>query len=781
MKIKRMVCLLLSVVLAMGMLTGCGAPTAAEPAQSPEEAIAALELNEAAKQELSYAAGLGFSMENLNRQISGGELANLLDRLVEYAAPEKLDEWKTLYPALRKSKDKLRRIDALSALFLALQHIGGDYGYYKVNHNDPMFQAMAADTDTPTFDLFGGVMEFELGDGLYDHYGICGYFYNITRKSPGDGEYPMAYDKEANSFHMDEPITGAEALLAILRAIRLGEAPTIVPVDDPSAITPNSRILTPELLEKAAQNPIVTSQDHPRWTGFVLNYTASPGEFATSPKEMELSAQWGFNGARLFLHYDTVFDKNVTTVDISALEKVDEMVAAAIRQGMHLDIMLSSLPGRNAYHADAASGYVSTAELDLFVNEEKQQMADHVFRVLAQRYKDVPNFNLSIAPLYEAMNKNLSTGLPVPDYTEADVAAYIGRVTDVIRAQDPDRLIIYEATPANDAETIIRESAPAKETADEKGNAVISYNFCQNAYVYACMTDTEGHHIDNMNSSMVLPDYPNNIYSVRSHIRSGRPLILDGLLPEGTVLTLQIQESFGGTLTIRADGETLHSEKLPEQAYEISNRLSRFYPYAQSEKQVSVTLPYAPQELTISCQGGSVDLCGVLLTLPEEYAVERWYYVQPYDVYMGLEEEEGVVLKKTSEVILSPNDHDSGERITILDDLSFTSEHVYEQASSQTIAKWSEAIADFDGNCIIRFERADFSGTTWESMKAYYEDLLQSFTDHGFSWWSNDWWILTDEYPQTKVIAQCPSTGYAGYEHFNLELLELLQKYQSKD
>lgn len=62
-----------------------------------------------------------------------------------------------------------------------------------------------------------------------------------------------------------------------------GESKTIVSIDDPAAITPNPHILTPELLEKAAGNPVVTAEDHPRWTGFVLNYTASPGEFATSP------------------------------------------------------------------------------------------------------------------------------------------------------------------------------------------------------------------------------------------------------------------------------------------------------------------------------------------------------------------------------------------------------------------------------------------------------------------------------------------------------------------
>lgn len=76
--------------------------------------------------------------------------------------------------------------------------------------------------------------------------------------------------------------------------------------------------------------------------------------------------------------------------------------------------------------------------------------------------------------------------------------------------------------------------------------------------------------------------------------------------------------------------------------------------------------------------------------------------------------------------------------------MTFTSEHVYEEASPETIAAWSEAIADFDGNC-------------------------------------NDWWLMTEEYPQTRIIAECPSESYAGYSHFNREMLELFQKYQSKD
>lgn len=103
------------------------------------------------------------------------------------------------------------------------------------------------------------------------------------------------------------------------------------------------------------------------------------------------------------------------------------------------------------------------------------------------------------------------------------------------------------------------------------------------------------------------------------------------------------------------------------------------------------------------------------------------------------------------------------------------------KADRSTIDQWSRDISEFDGNCVIRFERADFSGGIWPEMKEYYEDLLQSFEEYGYSWWSNDWWLMTEEHAITKVVAKSPDESFAGYDHFNVELLELLQKYQSKE
>ena len=501
-----------------------------------------------------------------------------------------------------------------------------------------MYAVLFADQEiAPDFNLFGGFINFDIDGWGSDHYGVGGYFYNITRKSPVDMEYLLAYDKESESFRMYDNATYLEAMLSVIRVIRVSESKTIVSIDDPAAITPNKNILTDELIAKANNNPTVTSEDHPRWTGFMLGL-GNAGELGTSADDITLSGEWGFNAAKLLLHYETLFSADMTSTDISMLEKLDELVAAAIEQDMHLNIMLHHLPGHK-FTID--ENYVSHGEFDLFTNEEQQIKADHVFRILAARYKDVPSYNLSIAPLYGSSNKGMSTGLPSPEYTAEDVAAYLGRVIDVIRTEDPDRLVIYEADSNNDTYSILHRSAPVKAVADEKGNTMISYNFCQNAYVYASMTSTEGRHIDDANSSFYAPSYPNYIYSIRSHIRQGSFLAFDGLLPKGTVLTLHLEKSDGGTLLIAADGETLYSEKLPEATYEIGDRISGYYPYAVSEKQIQIILPTTPKKLEIACKGGSFDLCGINLTLPEEYAVDRWYYSQAYDVYLGLEEETG--------------------------------------------------------------------------------------------------------------------------------------------
>lgn len=761
-------------------LTATPEPTAT-PKPTVKEHVKGLDLPELWKQELLHALELGMPMEKVQQvTISGVEMAELLDYFVEYANPGKLAEWKELLPKLRTHEDALTRFDAMGALFLAARTVGGNWAEFQGNYtlvfdtlqfpwNDYYFtEGLFGEHDAPLYTVPG------LGDSNYLD-GACLPF-NLSRQSPFSGEFPFAYDAEANSIHEYDQPTYAEGLLAVVRMIASADLVTSISVDDLAATTPDSSILTPELLAKAQANPDVTSEDHPRWTGLTLGY-AYEYQFDTSVRELELTAEWGFNSARLALHYLTLFSEDAQMVNLESLRQLDRLVAAAIENDLHFNICLFSVPGRSVLAK--VYDYNYTGDFDLFINPEKQEQAFDVYRVLAARYKDVPNFNLSIQPFWEPLNKDFSTGLPAPEYGPEDVAVFLGKAIDVIRTEDPDRLITYEPTSNNPYTQIIEESTPIKTVADSRGNVIINYNFCEGAYVYACMTMEEGEHIDNMNNSMYVPEYPNYIYSVASSIYVGSPDILDGFLPGGTTVDLYLERSYGGTLDISADGTSLYNETLPTAEYTVGERLSGHYPFAVSDKHISVTLTDNVDKLIFSCLGdGGYELCGIKLTLPEEYAVERWYYVQGYDVFQGVEQETGIVKRSSSEVLISPKDPNCGRQITIHDDLNYTSELVIDEASEETINTWSEAINDFDANCVIRFERADFSGTTWDSMAAYYEDLLKSFEKYGFSWWSNDWWLLTGD---RDVIAECPYTEYAGYESFNLELLRLLQKYQSTD
>ena len=742
-----------------------------------------LTLPDSWKDELQLADELGITLRDTDQEnVSGAEMMKLLDRLVAKAAPDRLDEWRAMYPQLRNNPGLLTRFDAMGMLFLTADFIGGNYSIPVEGSVPTVLGILHFPWDAYYFTegLFEGIdgPKFSVpgfGDGNYLDFAALNY--NLWRSSPVSDEYPFAYDAENNSIHEDAAPSYLEAVLAVIRTYLIGNYRDQVSHDDPAARTPGNAI-SRALAAKAGEKEAVTAENHPFWSGFILGY-GTEYQFGTSSDEIRLVADWGFNSVRLNLSYLTLFGTDVQNVKLSALKQLDELITTAIENDLHFNLCLTGVPGHSVMNQ--VTDFQYSGDFDLFVNPEKQDKALAIYETLAARYKEIPNDYLSFTPIWEAMNRNLSTGLPAPEYSEQDVASFLIKAIDVIREESPDRLIIYEPTPGNDADQIIRESKPIKEAADNKGNVMINYNFAQYAYVYACLTATEGKHIDTMNHSMFIPEYPTVIYSVAANIHDDMPLILDGFLPAGTTIDFYLARSFGAVLDISVDGLSVYREELPQNTeYTVGEKLSFLYPFAVSDKNISITLEKDTKEVKIgNMQNGGFDLSGICLTLPEEYAVERWYYAQTYDVYNGTEETEGVIKRSSSQVLISPNDYDEGGRnVTIQEDLSYSTELIREEASRETIETWCDKIAAFDSNCVIRFERADFSGARWDAMAAYYNDLLSAFKEHSFSWWTNDWWLMTDEYAQTHNVAESPGVEYAGYPRFNLELLHLLQRYQ---
>ncbi len=771
---KRIITLLMAFLILFNFLPGC--------AENSPSGSDGRDIPDSWKEELRQSDSIGISIDSAGQDhVTGSEMMALLDRLVASAAPEKLGEWQAMYSRLREHSGALTRFDAMGMLYLAGIFIGGDYDFLSRGAAPEVISILHFPWDAYYFTpgLFDGIdgPKFSVpgfGDNCYLDY--ASLHYNLWYASPVSGEYPFAYDADANSIHEDVPPTCLEAALAVARVFCIASIPDRIPLDDPAALTPGTAI-SKELMEKAGRESTVTGENHPLWHGIGLGY-GYEYQFGTSAEEFRHAAEWGFNSIHLYLHYLTLFDADARTASSEALAVLDGLVAAAIEYDLHLNLCLTGVPGRSVMNL--VDDYNYTGDFDLFINPQKQEKTLNIYRMLAARYRDISSDYLSFMPTWEAMNKNLSTGLPYEDYTADDVASFLGKAIDTIRAEDPDRLIIYEPTANNDADQIILESTPVKKVADSRGNVLISYNFCETAYNYACMTATEGKHIDNMNHSMFIPDYPNYIYSVSRNVHDDVPLTLNGFLPAGTTVDVYLARSGGAVMDILVDGKSVYREELPQNTeYQVGETLSFYYPFAVSDRKISIVLENDANEIIISnAQRGGYDLSGICLTYPEEFAVERWYYIQSYDVFQGNEEKEGVVKRRNAEVLISPNDDDGGRSVTIHEDLTYSSEKVLNEASPETIERWCSKIAAFDSNCIIRYERADFSGVKWNSMAAYYNDLLSAFNKHGFSWWSNDWWLMTDEYGQKYHIAEGESVEYDGYPAFNLDLLRLLQKYQ---
>ena len=144
---KKIVSIILSLTMVLGLFAACGqnpdtdteipqtnptqvyTPTEVTiPEPSIEEQISSLAVKDLWKQELLHAHQLGIPLDKISQaSVSGSEMMELLDWFVEYAAPDRLNEWQKHLPLVRQSSVKLPRFEAMVSLFLAAEIVGGNY------------------------------------------------------------------------------------------------------------------------------------------------------------------------------------------------------------------------------------------------------------------------------------------------------------------------------------------------------------------------------------------------------------------------------------------------------------------------------------------------------------------------------------------------------------------------------------------------------------------------------------------------------------------------------
>jgi hypothetical protein len=730
--------------------------------------------------DFARAVSLGLVPNNLKtdtgRQITAKEFRVLLSDIVGKLVPDKIKQFNNNVSTYNKP---LLRGEGFVMAYYAAACVGADTW----NNSFDNSRADGGDFwDTSIFEmdkLFpninDGPVTFTNDSNEWDNYFIAAFLWSFWHSSPFSNKQVFEFDESVGSMRTKEPLTVKEAVSAAVRIYDSYSNPQNVSLTDAKAVNYDKMIITDKLLNKANALPTIKKENIPVWKGFVFGDVYGRADIIGSDQDLRNIADWGFNSVRTMFSYRTLFDDNVHSVNVSNLKKLDALIAAAMKYNLHIDILTFGLPGR--WTSTDFNTFQTIGSFDLFTNPDRQKEANAVWALLSERYKDIPSATLSFCPIWEAQNYNLSSGLPVDPYTPEDVAKVYSQLIATIREHDPDRFIIFEPTANNDAEYSIKESRIIKDTIESKYSDVLMMaNFCETPFVYAEMTAVAGDNIDNNNHSMFKPAYPTTIYAAQFHIDNGSTLDMDGELVAGTKIDIYLSKVDGtGDFNITADGKTLYSKSLSTRNFNVEAPLSGYYPYAKSDKLISITLPSDVEKLQIGYGGNWFEWSGIDVTLPKKYAVKRWWFMSGYDAMLGGVEQTRPTLKDTSTVMISPNSYNSGRTITINADVTYTSPEIFAQSNKQTIENWAKAMSEFSPNLTVRFENAGFNiGCIHDSALKYYDDLLSAFAKYGIGWFSNDYWSMThggNSYAGIKSVQ---------YKDFSLDvdMLKLLQRYQ---
>ncbi|MGI5923747.1 MAG: glycoside hydrolase family 5 protein [Lentisphaeria bacterium] len=179
---------------------------------------------------------------------------------------------------------------------------------------------------------------------------------------------------------------------------------------------------------QAAELPSAGYQQLPKWRGFNLleKFMWNGKQRRFLEKDFALISQLGFNFVRLPMDYrHWIVDGDWEKIDESVLEHIDEAIAFGRKYGVHVSINFHRAPGYTVAKPKEAK--------DLWTDADAQRVCAMHWATFARRYRDVPNANLSFNLFNEPSAISGET-----------YAAVVKIITDAIRAESPERLIICD-------------------------------------------------------------------------------------------------------------------------------------------------------------------------------------------------------------------------------------------------------------------------------------------------------------------------------------------------
>ena len=172
----------------------------------------------------------------------------------------------------------------------------------------------------------------------------------------------------------------------------------------------------------------------PRWRGFNLSGMSGRSRaLAFRESDFEWMAGWGFNFARLPLRYWSWSDrKDWLKIDGDALKPVDNTIEMGRRHGVYVNLCLHRIPGYCVNGREMEPYQLFDSPRDSMLRA--LEAAQHHWRYLAQRYRDIPSSRLS----FDLFNEPPF----MPDQSRyVEVARAL---IAAIREVSPDRLIVAD-------------------------------------------------------------------------------------------------------------------------------------------------------------------------------------------------------------------------------------------------------------------------------------------------------------------------------------------------
>lgn len=530
MKVNRILCLLLSFTMILGLLSGCGGGS-----DTPQESQAE-KTETAVDEEIQTAIDLGLVPETLqgdyDAQISYTEFCGILDNFTSLMFPDALSSWEDVSANYRDADDLMSRMEGALVLLYAAECSNIDAVGYE--YNIPLEDIVADDVDfyegvTWDYPLLPDSTQIYYDETIAnsEHYSWrceLDYYDNAKRfveyMSYKNGKTFFDYD-ERYSLNLGSPFTRGAAIRAVERLYENARFAQYVPAEQVSCTVSEAGIALGSEMPKASW------QELPAWRGYSVgpgNWNAGHGAGMHYEKELiEVLGAQGFNFVRVPLDSRTIFKgSDMSQVNPAYLETMDDLVGYCAEAGIHVCFDLHDMPGFYTGGDDS--------KITLWDDEETQELFAAFWRFLAKYYKDVPSNLLS----FNLLNEPHDAYGTLSDEVYSDVML---KAIDAIREVTPERLIF--------ADTLgVTQGVPVQGLKDAQVVQTVHPYFLQDG----------------------TPAWP--AYGINGFIhRNNGVLTINGAFPAGTTVAANIVAVHAdSTFCLNADGKVITSINLGTEA-----------------------------------------------------------------------------------------------------------------------------------------------------------------------------------------------------------------------